>query len=87
MEVQTDTNSLVIKAPRDLLEEVTDLATGLDNASHTNRARVITLLPLKQSSAARVMDILNDVLDWINEPNCRVRKSAGTRSHPVFTEA
>lgn len=62
VEVQTDTNSLVIKAPQELLDEVKDLIERLDNASRTTRAKGITLLPLKKANSSRVMRILNDVL-------------------------
>ena len=63
VEVQTDTNSLVIKAPQELLDEVKALVQRLDEASRTTRARGITLLPLKKVNSSRVMKILNDVLD------------------------
>ena len=63
VEVQADTNSLVIKAPQTLLDEVRQLILRLDEASHTTRARGITLLPLKKANSSRVMKILSDVLD------------------------
>ena len=63
IEVQTDTNSLVVKAPQDLLDEVSDLVASLDEVSQTSRARGLTLLPLKKTKASRVMEILGDVLD------------------------
>lgn len=63
VEVQSDTNSLVIKAPQALLDEVRDLIQKLDSASKTTRARGITLLPLRKTNSARVMEILDDVLD------------------------
>jgi Bacterial type II/III secretion system short domain len=63
IEVQADTNALVIKAPRMLMEEVKDLATRLDEAAHTSQARGVTLLRLKKTNSARVMQILGDVLD------------------------
>lgn len=63
VETQEDTNSLVLKAPREILTEVKDLIARLDEASQTSRARGVTLLPLKKASSARVMRILNDVLD------------------------
>lgn len=62
VEVQADTNSLVIKAPQELLDEVKALVQRLDEASRTTRARGITLLPLKKANSSRVMRILNDVL-------------------------
>lgn len=63
IEVQTDTNSLVVKAPLDLLDEVSELVASLDEVAQTSRARGLTLLPLKKTKAARVMQILGDVLD------------------------
>jgi type II secretory pathway component GspD/PulD (secretin) len=63
IEVQTDTNSLVVKAPQDLLDEVSELVASLDEVSQTSRARGLTLLPLKKTKASRVMEILGDVLD------------------------
>lgn len=63
VEVQSDTNSLVLKAPQALLDEVKDLIQKLDIASKTTRARGITLLPLRKTSSKRVMEILGDVLD------------------------
>ncbi|MCP4854513.1 MAG: hypothetical protein GY903_08470, partial [Fuerstiella sp.] len=63
IEVQTDTNSLVVKAPQDLLDEVSELVTSLDEVSQTSRARGLTLLPLKKIKAGRVMEILGDVLN------------------------
>ncbi|MEQ9408397.1 MAG: secretin N-terminal domain-containing protein [Fuerstiella sp.] len=63
VEVQTETNSLIIKAPQTLLDEVRDLVLRLDESAHTTRARGITLLPLKKANSSRVMKILNDVLD------------------------
>lgn len=63
VEVQTDTNSLILKAPQALLDEVKDLIEKLDTASKTTRARGVTLFPLKKTNSARVMEILGDVLD------------------------
>lgn len=62
IEVQSDTNSLIIKAPQELLDDVKALVQQLDEASRTTRARGITLLPLKKTNSSRVMKILNDVL-------------------------
>jgi len=63
IEVQAETNSLVIKAPQNLIDELTELVTQLDETSATNRARGVTLIPLKQTNTRRVMRVLNDVLD------------------------
>ena len=62
IETQRETNSLVIKAPADLLAEVTEFAKELDEAALTKRASGITLLPLEKSSSKRVMEILSQVL-------------------------
>jgi arginine repressor len=63
VEVQSDTNSLVVKAPEALLEQVTDLVQRLDTASSTTRARGVRLFPLRKTSSARVMEVLGDILD------------------------
>lgn len=63
IEVQTETNSLVVKAPQNLIDELTELVTELDEASATNRARGVTLVPLKQTNTRRVMRILGNVLE------------------------
>jgi hypothetical protein len=46
-----------------LLDELIELVTQLDEASATNRARGITLVPLKQTNTRRVMRILGNVLE------------------------
>jgi hypothetical protein len=63
VEVQIETNSLVVKAPQNLIDELTELVTQLDETASTNRARGVTLIPLKQTNSRRVMRILNDVLE------------------------
>jgi type II secretory pathway component GspD/PulD (secretin) len=63
IEVQEETNSLVVKAPQNLIDEISELVTQLDETSATNRARGVTLLPLKKTNSRRVMQVLNDVLD------------------------
>jgi hypothetical protein len=62
IETQRETNALVIKAPQDLLDEVTQLAMELDEAAHAKRANGVTLLPLKKTSSKRVMELLGQVL-------------------------
>ncbi len=62
IEVQQETNSLIIKAPQDLLKEVSQLAMELDESAKANRANGLTLVPLKKSSSTRVMEILSRVL-------------------------
>ncbi len=63
IEVQRETNSLIIKAPQDLLKEVSQLAMELDESVKTNRANGLTLVPLKKTSSARVMEILSRVIN------------------------
>ena len=63
IEPERETNSLLIKAPQELLDEVVQLAMELDEAVKTKRAMGVTLIPLQKSSSARVMEILNRVLD------------------------
>ncbi len=63
IEVQVETNSLVVKAPQNLIEELSELVSQLDETSATNRARGVTLIPLKQTNTRRVMRILGNVLD------------------------
>jgi type II secretory pathway component GspD/PulD (secretin) len=63
IEAQVETNSLVVKAPQNLIDELTELVAQLDESSAANRARGVTLLPLKKTNSRRVMKILNDVLD------------------------
>ncbi|MBL4885886.1 MAG: hypothetical protein JKY95_15315, partial [Planctomycetaceae bacterium] len=63
IEVQDETNSLVIKAPQSLIDEIDELVASLDESAQTNRARGVTLIPLKKASSKRVMQILNDILD------------------------
>jgi type II secretory pathway component GspD/PulD (secretin) len=62
IQVQTETNSLVVKAPQNLIEELTELVTQLDDAAATNRAQGVTLIPLKKTNTRRVMQILEDVI-------------------------
>jgi len=62
MERQRETNSILIKAPQELLDEVVALAMELDEAVHTKRANGVKLIPLKKSSSARVMEILSRVI-------------------------
>ena len=63
IETQRETNALIIKAPQDLLNEVTELVKELDEAALTKRANGVTLLPLRKTSSKRVMEILRSVLD------------------------
>ncbi|MEZ6060670.1 MAG: secretin N-terminal domain-containing protein [Planctomycetaceae bacterium] len=63
VEVQAETNSLVVKAPEALMAEVSELIDRLDEAARTNRSRGLKLVPLKRTNSARVMKILGNVLD------------------------
>ncbi len=63
VEVQRATNSLIIKAPQALLEEVRTLVQDMDETSATNRSRTVTLVPLKKTNASRVMRVLGNVLE------------------------
>ena len=63
IETQRETNALIIKAPRDLLDEVTQLAMELDDAALSKRSSRVTLVPLKKTSSKRVMEILSNVLN------------------------
>lgn len=62
IEVQQETNSLVVKAPQSLIEELQELVTRLDESARDSRARGIRLIPLQKVNSRRVMQILGDVL-------------------------
>jgi hypothetical protein len=62
VEVQRETNSLVLKAPQNLIEEISELIRQLDSSSQSSRARSVRLLPLRRTNSRRVMEILGDVL-------------------------
>jgi hypothetical protein len=56
----------LIEAPEELenlIDEISELVTQLDETSATNRARGVTLIRLKKTNSRRVMQVLNDVLD------------------------
>lgn len=63
IEVQSETNALVIKAPQNLIDDLQELVTKLDDASATNRSRGVTLIPLRKTNSRRVMEVLDNVLD------------------------
>lgn len=63
IEVQQETNSLVVKAPQALIEELQELVSRLDESARDSRARGIRLIPLQKVNSRRVMQILGDVLD------------------------
>lgn len=60
--VEETTNSLILVAPKNLLEDVLALIEQLDEASGTSRAHGIRVLRLKKTNSSRVMDALGDVL-------------------------
>ena len=63
IQVEATTNSLVVMAPQNLLEEVTELVERLDKAAATSRARGVSIIELRKTNSRRVMDVLNRVLD------------------------
>jgi type II secretory pathway component GspD/PulD (secretin) len=62
VEAQRETNSLVLKAPQNLIEEISELIAQLDESAKTSRARSVRLLPLQKTNSRRVMEILGDVI-------------------------
>ncbi|MFK7818008.1 MAG: secretin N-terminal domain-containing protein, partial [Planctomycetaceae bacterium] len=62
VQVEETTNSLVIMAPQNLMEEVTELVQRLDQAASTSRARGVSIIELQKTNSRRVMDVLNRVL-------------------------
>ncbi|MFN8705142.1 MAG: secretin N-terminal domain-containing protein, partial [Planctomyces sp.] len=63
IEVQRDTNSLIIKAPQELLTEVSEVVSQLDSTAETSRARGLTLVPLSKTNSTRAMRILSNLLN------------------------
>ncbi|MFN9238064.1 MAG: secretin N-terminal domain-containing protein, partial [Planctomyces sp.] len=62
VEVQRETNSLVLKAPQTLIEEIRELVRQLDDTSSASRARSVRLVPLERTNSRRVMQVLDEVL-------------------------
>ncbi len=62
IQVDETTNSLVVMAPQNLLEEVTELVERLDNAASTSRARGVSIIELQKTNSRRVMEVLDRVL-------------------------
>jgi hypothetical protein len=52
----------VLKAPQNLIEEISELIRQLDASSMSSRARSVRLLPLQRTNSRRVMEILGDVI-------------------------
>lgn len=63
IEVQQETNSLVVKAPQTLIEELQELVARLDESARSTRAEGIRMIPLQKVNSQRVMEILGDVLN------------------------
>lgn len=62
VEVQEETNSLIVKAPQSLVDEIEELVASLDESAQKNRSKGVTLVPLKKTNSRRVMQILNEIL-------------------------
>lgn len=62
VEAQRETNSLILKAPQNLIEEITELVRQLDESSRESRARSVRLVPLQRTNSRRVMEVLDEVL-------------------------
>jgi type II secretory pathway component GspD/PulD (secretin) len=63
VEVDETTNSLVLMAPANLLEEVSALITRLDEAAATSAARRLKIIPLKKTRSTHVMELLEKIVD------------------------
>lgn len=62
VQTQSTTNSLVVKAPQNLLDEVEALIQKLDEATVT-RSTGLTLIPLRRTSSKRILQALGRILD------------------------
>jgi type II secretory pathway component GspD/PulD (secretin) len=62
VQTQSTTNSLVVKAPQNLLDEVEALIQKLDDATAT-RSTGLTLIPLRRISSKRIIQALGRILD------------------------
>ena len=62
VQAQSTTNSLVVKAPQNLLDEVETLIQKLDEATVT-RSKGLTLIPLRRTSSKRILQALGGILD------------------------
>jgi type II secretory pathway component GspD/PulD (secretin) len=61
--VDPATNSLVIMAASPLLEEITELATTLDQKAGESPARRVEIIRLEKANATRVQEALDKILD------------------------
>jgi type II secretory pathway component GspD/PulD (secretin) len=62
VQTQSATNSLIVKAPLNLLDEVEALIHQLDEAT-VKRARRVTLIPLRRSSSRRILETLGRIVE------------------------
>ncbi len=62
VQVEKTTNSLVVMAPQNLLDEVSSLIEQLDTASGQSRARAVSIIELQKTNSRRVMEVLDRVL-------------------------
>jgi type II secretory pathway component GspD/PulD (secretin) len=56
------TNSLIIKAPPHVVEEITKFAQSLDTAADEDAAEQLRIIPLKNANALRVQEMLNAMM-------------------------
>ncbi len=62
MTVDDITNSLIVKAPPHILEDITRFAETLDVAADENAAESLRVIPLKKANAMRAQEMLNALL-------------------------
>ncbi len=63
IDVEEKTNSLVVMAPANLLEEITQLVEKLDRAVLENPSRGVTIIPLKKVNSKRLEKALDLIMD------------------------
>ena len=56
------TNSLIVKAPPHIVEDITKFAENLDVAADENAAEKLRVIPLKKANSARAQEMLNALL-------------------------
>ena len=71
------TNSLIVKAPPHIVEDITKFAESLDTAADEDPARRLRVIPLKSANALRVQEMLNAMM----------RGSSGYRATPTRSAA
>ena len=62
LSVDRITNSLVIKAPSPLIDEIEQLATTLDEAAGEQRERGLRIIPLQKTNARHVHAALETII-------------------------